>query len=182
MDYLLERRRRQSHGTLQGGGKKIWSRWIRRYGKPIDFSIRKIKITTTRKERMLWLAGTVYFSFSIVIVGWILLPGHTITDVQKGWFTGFVSALGLAVFFFAYIQNWWKCQAAHVDVLMTDWLSQKANSKSSLKDVCEVKKYPHTTFREMVCYSFRYGSGNSDSVRASDLRRCTDFFSLDKVR
>lgn len=109
------------------------------------------------KERMLWLAGTVYFSFSIVIVGWILLPGHTITDVQKGWFTGFVSALGLAVFFFAYIQNWWKCQAAHVDVLMTDWLSQKANSKSSLKDVCEVKKYPHTTFREMVCYSFRYG-------------------------
>lgn len=110
------------------------------------------------KERMLWLAGTVYFSFSIAIVGWILQPTNTTDFVQKCWLTGFVSALGLAALAFAWIQNWWKCQAAHIDILMTDWLSKKANGKSTLSDVCEAEQYPpDATLRQKAGQLAKYG-------------------------
>lgn len=73
------------------------------------------------KERVVWLAGVVYFTFSVFVMRWI--PGNTCIWARDEWLTIattiFLTLLFLVTSIFICGQTWHKCKAT----IMTDKLN-----------------------------------------------------------
>ena len=101
------------------------------------------------KERMIWLATTVYLGFALAVLGW--LASHKSEWQYDKWpFIAFLSMVFLESFCFIFDQNWNKCRSVKIADQLNSLIGQ-FDSQDGLKyeDLEQATRYsPETPCKE----------------------------------
>lgn len=109
------------------------------------------------KERLVWLASTLYFSF--VVYTFVQAPPvfKSITPENRlVLMASFISVCGFALFFVV-MQNWWKCLSVEKTGKLNKLIKEMTNQLTYHDLIEMVAHVKEKKFRKTVCHFWRDG-------------------------
>ena len=111
------------------------------------------------KERVVWLAGTVYFGFSLLVLKALLVPEQKDTiESLKPFATNFLVLIFALTFIFIVRQIWERCKTVVKSGKFNTLIRHLGNSRyRSYRKMMDLTRYSETKFLKKVCQFFCMG-------------------------